>query len=52
MTTSDMTKPVVVVTGGAQGIGRGIVTRLRSDGWRVADGFPVGSGSVEPSREC
>ena len=25
-----------LVTGGAQGIGRGIVTRLRADGWRVA----------------
>lgn len=25
-----------LITGGAQGIGRGIVTRLRSDGWRVA----------------
>ncbi|WP_411838799.1 SDR family oxidoreductase [Paracoccus sp. ME4] len=25
-----------LVTGGAQGIGRGIVTRLRADGWRIA----------------
>ncbi|WP_211242243.1 SDR family oxidoreductase [Paracoccus gahaiensis] len=25
-----------LITGGAQGIGRGIVTRLRADGWRVA----------------
>ncbi|WP_265501043.1 SDR family NAD(P)-dependent oxidoreductase [Paracoccus beibuensis] len=25
-----------LVTGGAQGIGKGIVTRLRTDGWRVA----------------
>ncbi|WP_410216874.1 SDR family NAD(P)-dependent oxidoreductase [Paracoccus sp. (in: a-proteobacteria)] len=25
-----------LVTGGAQGIGKGIVTRLRADGWRVA----------------
>ncbi|TJZ83065.1 SDR family oxidoreductase [Paracoccus hibiscisoli] len=25
-----------LITGGAQGIGRGIVTRLRNDGWRVA----------------
>lgn len=25
-----------LITGGAQGIGRGIVARLRSDGWRVA----------------
>lgn len=25
-----------LITGGAQGIGRGIVQRLRSDGWRVA----------------
>jgi hypothetical protein len=25
-----------LITGGAQGIGRGIVQRLRADGWRVA----------------
>ncbi|WP_295043883.1 SDR family oxidoreductase [uncultured Paracoccus sp.] len=25
-----------LITGGAQGIGRGVVARLRSDGWRVA----------------
>ncbi|GGF59876.1 hypothetical protein GCM10011402_09880 [Paracoccus acridae] len=25
-----------LITGGAQGVGKGIVQRLRADGWRVA----------------